>query len=228
MYSTAPHEDFRPESPFRPRNWRFQLSELLAAGQLPPYLARYADATVHAAAAARSGKPADDAVIGALALANGPSLQVAELEGRVIARQTDSEIADAMKLPVKTIGAFVALYFDRHLLDCPSRLRSIAAGGIHTFTPTKEDTIRWAGFVQGEWLVGKVAEFYRRGFDDGRRITGTAGLDAETCKDFRSVRNWLTAIGPIKNQAALIYRMLAYRKKDLYERRRAAAGKRAA
>jgi hypothetical protein len=229
MNSTAPHADFRSDASFRPRDWRFQLSELLAAGPLPPHLAHFADATVRAAAAASTGNTADNAITAAQAIANGSPLDAAEVEGRVISGQTDAEIGVAIKLPTETVAAYVALFFDvRHLLDCRSRLRSIAAGGIDTFTPTRQDTIRWAGFRFGGMRVGLVADYYRLGFDDGRRITGTAGLEAAECKDFRWVRNWLSAVGPIKNPAAVLYRSLAYRKKDLHERRRAAAGRRTA
>lgn len=78
MYWTTPQLDFRPESPSRRANWRFQLAELLTPGQLLPYLAHLADATVRAAAAASTGNTADQTITGALAFANGPTLDVAE------------------------------------------------------------------------------------------------------------------------------------------------------
>jgi len=221
MYSTTPHEDFRPNS-FRPGNWRLQMAEELAAGPLPPYVAPLADDIVRAASASLAGNSADEAISTALAIADGQPLAAAEIEGRVISGQTDAEIADAMNLPAETVAAYVALCFDiRHLINCREMLQSIAAGGIATSRATQPDKIRWAGFCRGEWLVGKVAKYFRLGFD-GRRITATAGLDAETIKDFRVVRKWLKAIGPIKDPIAVLYRMMCYRKREVEECRRVA------
>jgi hypothetical protein len=227
--STAPFVDFRPESPFRPLDWRYRLARDLAAGTLEPYLTRFADNTVRAAASALNGEQHDAAATGALALMNGPPLDVAELEARVIGGQTDAEIGAAMNLPAATVTASIDIFFDvRGLLTCRSRLRAIAAGGIDSRAPTPEEAIRWAGFrFDGPW-AGKVAEYFRRGFGDGRRITGTPGLDADACKQFRSIRNWLSSLDPDKDPAVVIFRWLAFQKKDLHERRRQAAGGRAA
>jgi len=225
MTSTTPPEGLRPDS-FQPGNWRLQLAEDLAEGPLPPYLAPLADDTVHAAAAALVDNSADGPVSAAVALANGSSLDGAEIEGRVIAGQTDAEIAAAIKFPAETVAAYVALCFDiRYLLSNRSLLRSIAAGGIATLAPTQADMIRWAGFCRGEQFVGRVAEYFRLGLGDGRRITPNSARDPEACKEFRVVRRWLSTIRPISDPAAIVCRIMACRKKEFHELRRAGEGK---
>jgi hypothetical protein len=147
----------------------------------------------------------------------------------VIGGQTDAEIAAAINLPAETVAAYVALFFDiRGVLNRRGSLRSIAVGGIDSRTPIPEEAIRWAGFKFGGPMAGKVAEYFRRGFGDGRRITGSPGLDVGACKEFRFIRTWLSAIDPDKDAAVVIFRWLASQKKDLHKRRLEAAGKQAA
>lgn len=227
MYSTTRQLDFRPESPSRPANWRLQLAELLAAGRMPPYLAPFVDAAVRAAAASLTGKKAHQAVGAALAIASDAPLHAAEIQGRVIAGQSNAEIADAMQCHPITLAKYLGLFFDvRPLLNDRGRIRSIAAGGIDILTPTPENMIRWAGYCYDGATVGLVAEYFRCGFDDGRRIVGTPELDAKRCQEFRWVRLWLSLIDPVKDPGAVVGRGNAYRKKASHKRRRTAAGKR--
>jgi hypothetical protein len=216
-------EDYRPDSPFRPLNLRVRLGQQLAAGPLPPHLEQFVDDTVRAVAAALAGDLTDQAVVAALALAGSPSLDATEIEGRVIGGQTDSEIADAMKLPAETVAAYVAVFFDiRHWLIDRGTLRLILTGLMYGRTPSPEESVRWAGFLFGGPLAGMVAEYYRHGFGDGRRITGAPGLDSESRKDMRSVRKWLRGLGPSRDPAVCRMRFAA-RKKDLHDRGQADA-----
>src|SRR5262245_54563064 len=164
-------DDYRPGSSFRPLDWRYRLGRQLADGPLPPHLEPFVDDITRAVAATLVGDQIDPAVAAALVLANGPSLDTAEIEGRVIGGQTDAEIADAMKLAVEAVAAYVAVFFDvRHLLKHRGALRAIAVGKIDCQVPTPQEAIRWAGFVFNGPLVGLVADYFRHGFADGRRI----------------------------------------------------------
>jgi len=217
-------DDYRPDSPFRLLNWRVRLGQQLAAGPLPPHLEQFVDDTVRAVAAALTGDPTDQAVVAALELADSPSLDAAEVEGRVIGGQTNLEIADAMKLPAETVAVYTAVFFDiRHLLKYRCALRLIAAGQMDGRAPTPEESIRWAGFLFGGSLAGIVADYYRHGFDDGRRITGTPGLDSEGRKDMRAVRKWLRGLGPSRDPVICPMRWVAARKTDLHDREQADA-----
>jgi hypothetical protein len=222
MPNTWP-DDCRDDSLFRPLNWRVRLGQVLAARPVPPPLQHFVDDTVRAVAAALTGDPTDQAVVAALALADSPSMDATEIEGRVFGGQTDAEVADAMKLPAETVAAYVAVFFDiRHWLIYRGMLRLILAGLIYGRRPTPEESVRWAGFAFGGPLAGMVADYFRHGFGDGRKITGTPGLDSETCKDMRSVRKWLRGLGPSRDQAVIRMRGVPTRKKDRHERRRAA------
>lgn len=222
MLTTWP-DDCLHDSLFRPLNWRLLLGQQLAAGTLPPHLEQFVDDTVRAVAAALTGEPTDQAVVTALALADSPSLDAAEVEGRVFGGQTDAEVADAMKLPAQTVAAYVAVFFDirRWLID-RGTLRVILSGLMYGRTPTPEESVRWAGFVSGGPLAGMVADYFRHGFGDGRRITGAPGLDPETRKDMRSVRKWLRGLGPSRDPAISRMRGVTTRKKNRHARRRAA------
>jgi hypothetical protein len=165
------------------------LGQQLAAGPLPRHLQQFADDTVRAIAAALTGDPTDQAIVAALALADGSRLDIAEIEGRLIGGQTEAEIADALRLPVETVTAYIAVFFDLwQLLKYRGALRAIAIGQIGPQTPTPVQAILWAGFHFDGPLAGLVADYFRRGFGDGRRITGIPDLDAETCATMRSVR----------------------------------------
>lgn len=217
-------DDFRPDSPYRPLNWRFRLGRQLAAGPLPAHLEQFLDHTVREVAASLAGEPADPAVIAALELAGSPSLDAAEVEGRVIGGQKDSEIADAMTLAEESVSAYVAIFFDIvHLLRYRGVLRTVAIGQIERRPPTPEEAICWGGFLFGGPVAGLVADYFRRGFADGRRITGTPGLEAEACKAMRAVRKWLGFLGPPRDLAICRMRWVAAMKKDLHQRRQAAA-----
>jgi len=160
---------------------------------MPPYLAQFIDSAVRTAAASLTGKKAHQAVGAALAIASDAPLHAAEIQGRVIAGQSNAEIADAMQCHPVTLAKYIALHFDiQPLLNHRSRLRSIAAGGIDTLTPTPEDMIRWAGYCYDGATVGLVAEYFRYGFDDGRQFVVTPDFDAERCQEFRWVRKWLS------------------------------------
>jgi hypothetical protein len=223
MTTTWP-DDFRPESPFRPLDWRFRLGRQLANGPLPPHLEPYVDNVIRAVAAFLVGDRVDPAVAAALVLANGPSLDTAEIEGRGIGGQTDAEIADAINLTVEAVSAYLSTFFDvRHLLKHRGALRAIAVGQIDRQAPTPEEAVRWAGFVFDGSLVGVVADYFRRGFADGRRITGTPGMDAEACRTIPSVRRWLGTLGPLRAPDVCLMRWAAVMKKDLHERSLAAA-----
>jgi len=162
---------------------------------MPPDLAPLVDPDVRAVAAIFSGNGTDQAVGAALAIASDAPWDAVEIQGRVIAGQTNAEIADVMHCHPVTLAKYIALHFDiQPLLNHRSRLRSIAAGGIDTLTPTPEDMIRWAGYCYDGATVGLVAEYFRYGFDDGRQFVVTPDFDAERCQEFRWVRNWLSLV----------------------------------
>src|SRR5262249_46338719 len=137
----------------------------------------------------------------------------------------DAEIADAMKLAVEAVSNYISTSFDvRHLLKHRGALRAIAVGKIDRQPPTPAEAVRWAGFVMGGPIVGTVADYFRRGFADGGRITGTPGVDAEACRTMRAVRRWLGTLGPLRSPDVCLMRWAAAMKKDLHERCLAAAG----
>jgi len=200
------------------------LGRQVSAGPPPPYLEHFVDDIVREVAAALVGEPADPAVIAALALADNPSLDVAEVQGRVIGGQDDAEVAAATKLAAETESAYLGVLFDiMHLLMHPGALPAIAVGQIDRQAPTPAEAVRWAGFVFGGPTAGLVADYFRGGFGDGRRITGTPGLESEACKDMRAVRKWLGVLGPPTDLAICRMRWLGVMKKELHERRQAAA-----
>lgn len=209
-------DDFRPGSPFRPLNWRYMLAKQLANGPLPPHLERFVDDTVRAVAAALVSDQADPAVVTAVALADGPPLDIAELEGRVIGGQSDAEIADAMGLSEDVVAAYIAVFFDIwHLVKYPGAFRAIAIGHIDHRPPTPEEAVRRAGFQFDGQMAGLVAAYFRLGFGDGRRITRKPGFDSEACKTTRSIRNWLCCLGPPKDPIVTMQRWAAVRNREL-------------
>lgn len=228
MSSTLPQVDFPAETPLLPVEWRLRINERLAGGLPSPYAQPFVDQIVGMVVAHATRRHGDQAVAAAVAIANDRPLDAAEIEGRVLAGESDAEVGQAINLPPETVAAYVAVFFDvRHLLDSRDRLWSIAAGEMRTRPPVPKEAIRFAGFKFDGPTVGLVADYFRRGLDDGRRITGTPGLSSNDCRDLRAVRSWLGKIGPMTDQAVL-YRGIAHRKKTEHEGRRSAAGEQAA
>jgi hypothetical protein len=117
--------DLRPESPYRPVDWRYRLAEAILSGQLPPSRGRldpWVGRVIRFLSDQSAGK--DDAPCPGSALLD-PALLAAfqvrsavdsrlrsELEARVLAGQSTAAIAALCGLPPEVVEAHVHVFFD--------------------------------------------------------------------------------------------------------------------